>query len=167
MSALSTSGTEGSSSSSKSESKVGFRDVEVRHYERCISDNPSVQDGPPIGIGWKVEEEHKFSVDEFEGSREFVRQPDINCLMLPKTHRQELLLSEGFSKKEMAQSVRSVIKAKNQRRQTVNNLDKIPLEEFMENTKRSMKGVFCLGKSKENKMLLAESQTLHFANAAA
>ncbi|CAJ1954329.1 unnamed protein product [Cylindrotheca closterium] len=165
MSAISTTGTEESCSSLRS--KVGFRDVEVRHYERCISDNPSVQDGPPIGIGWKVEEEQKFSVDEFEGSREFVRQPDVNSLMLPKTHRQELLLSEGFSKKEIAQSVRSVIKAKNQRRQTVNNLDKIPLEEFMENTKRSVKGVFCIGKSKENKMLLSESQTLPIANAAA
>mmetsp|Transcript_32802 Transcript_32802/g.79467 ORF Transcript_32802/g.79467 Transcript_32802/m.79467 type:complete len:166 (-) Transcript_32802:232-729(-) len=165
MSALSTTGTEMSSGSFRSQ--VGFRDVEVRHYERCLSDNPSVQDGPPIGIGWEVHGEQKFSVDEFEGSRELARQPDINLLMLPKTHRQELLMSAGYSQKEIAQSVRGVIKAKNQRRQTVNNLDKIPLEEFMENTKRSMKGVFCFGKSKENKIFMSEAQKLHVTNAAA
>ena len=148
-------------------SRVSFSEVEVRHYERCLSDNPSVQDGAPIGIGWEVEGKQQFSVDEFEGSRELERQPDVNLLMLPKTHRHELLLSAGYSKKEIAQSVRGVIKAKNQRRQTVNNLDKIPLEEFMETTKRSVKGVFCFGKNKENKMIMNESQKIHVANAAA
>jgi len=148
-------------------SRVSFRDVEVRHYERCLSDNPSVQEGAPIGIGWEVQEEEKFSVDEFEDSREFERQPDARLLMLPKNHRHELLLSAGFSQKEIAKSVRSVIKAKNQRRQTVNNLDKIPLEEFMENTKRSMKEAFCFGKSKESKIFLAESNQFNIANAAA
>ncbi|KAL3937621.1 MAG: hypothetical protein SGBAC_007313 [Bacillariaceae sp.] len=166
QSALSNAANEHSSSSSF-KSQVGFRDVEVRHYERCISDNPSVQDGAPIGIGWKVHEEEKFSVDEFEGNRELSRSPDITQLMLPKTHRQELLLSAGFSKKEIAQSVRSVIKVKNQRRQTVNNLDKIPIEEFMENAKSSMKGMLCIGKSKENEMLLSEAQKFPVANAVA
>lgn len=157
----------GRSESNASASSVGFGAVEVRHYERCLSDNPSVQDGAPIGIGWEVQEEEKFSVDEFEGCRESKRQSDVNRLMLPKTHRHELLLSAGFTQKEIAQSVRNVIKVKNQRRQTVNNLDKLPMEEFMEETKRSLKGVFCFGKNKENKMLLDECQKIGLMNAAA
>ena len=149
-------------------SQVRFGSVEVRHYELCLSDNPSVSGGAPIGIGWDVLLAKEISVDEFERVREFVRRTDAKLLMLPKAQRYAMLLSVGYTQKEIARSVKEVVTVKNQRRQTlVNDISKIRLKRFMEETKLSLKGALSIGKNKDVKMTVRDSQELIFVNAAA
>ena len=129
---------------SKKKSSVSFCNVQVRNYERSLEVNPSVTSGPAIGIGWKYipDDDEIFSVEVFEESREYSRCGSINQLALPRDKREDLLRSWGYSQKEIAWSVRTILRSKNQRKQTVQNLNASAMEEFMETFKRKMKYVF-------------------------
>jgi hypothetical protein len=125
----------------ESTSKVNFTGVQVRHYPRAINDNPSVTDGPPIGIDWDYDTVSNYSVDEWENSRMGNRR-SYALMLVSRDERHAMLVDAGFSEKEIAGSIRNVLKVKFKRRQTVNNLKASPMEEFMENTSRKVKSVF-------------------------
>lgn len=146
-----------SSSSSSGSSRVSFSCVQVRQYRRAINDNPSVSDGPPIGIGWDHDSESEYALEEWEDSRIGNRR-SYSELLVPRDQRHVMLVDAGFSEKEIAGSVRNVLKAKYNRRQTVNNLKASPVEEFMEKTSRKVKNVFCFGKSRDSLFALEYSE---------
>lgn len=125
----------GSSRSCKT--SVIFTEVKVRRYDIVIGDNPSVTMGPPLSIGWEFESESSFNIDEFEECRG-VRRSSAEMVM-PRAVREELLLSNGFTKKEIMEVVKEVAKCKNNRQLTVENMKFEPVELKIENCKRSLR----------------------------
>ena len=129
----------------KKKRSVSFCEVKVRNYERILEFNPSVTSGPAVGIGWNYSPEDQiFSLENFEESREFSRCNSVDELALPRDKREDLLRNWGFTQREIAFSVRSILRSKNQRKQTVQNLHAASMEEFMEKATRKMKNVLLL-----------------------
>lgn len=125
----------GSSRSCKT--SVIFTEVQVRRYDIVAGDNPSVTMGPPLSIGWEFESESSFNIDEFEECRG-VRRSSAEMVM-PRAVREELLLANGFTKKEIMEVVKEVARCKNNRQLTVENMKFEPVELKIENCKRSLK----------------------------
>jgi hypothetical protein len=72
---------------------VHFGTITIREYERALADNPSVTDGPPIGLGWEYDPKEIFlSVDAYE---EHKPTPRIKQeFLIPARVREEMLLHE-------------------------------------------------------------------------
>jgi hypothetical protein len=123
---------------------VGFQDVRVRNYDQVLTLNPAVTSGPALGLGWDYsDEEENYTLDEFERSRERSRR-DSRSLILSRHERETLLLTLGYSQKELADAIRKTIRLKNQRKQTIANLNVSPVEEFLEKATRRVKRVLRL-----------------------
>ena len=124
--------------------KVAFDQVQVRYYERIVSDNPSVQSGVAIGIGWKYKRGGRVDVDQWEQSRGPTRSSAE--LVLPRHVREGMLREAGVSQKEIADMVRTTLKVKNQRKQTVNNLSTQGFEEVIEKARGRFTKLLTLGR---------------------
>lgn len=119
--------------------KVSFHVVQVRYYERILDINPSVTAGPPVGIGWRFKKGGQVTVDEWELQRGETRKS--TSLVLPRHVREAMLKESGYTNKDIADVVRLVMKAKNQRRTTVSNLNASGVEEAVERAARRVKGL--------------------------
>lgn len=131
-------------SASKGTKKVAWDQVEVRYYERTLSDNPSVQSGAGIGIGWKYKRGGRMDVDYWEQSRGKQRQSAE--LVLPRHVRERILREVGVTQREMADMVRMNLKVKNQRKQTLTNVGAAGVEEAVENARRRIGRLLSLGR---------------------
>lgn len=131
--------------------KVSFSNVEVRQYERILGDNPAVSCGPPISIGWNYLEERtvRVPIDDYEYYH--CGYHDDCEMILSREERAEMLLDLGFDQKEIARSVRINYKLKRNRRQTVNNLSVMPIEEAVESAKKSVSRLFQGKKRREHR----------------
>jgi hypothetical protein len=130
----------------KKKRSVSFCEVQVRNYDRVLTVNPSVTSGPAVGLGWNydVNEDQHYSIQKFEDSRELTRRCSIKELALPRSYREELVRSLGYTQREIASSTRQIIRLKNQRKQTIQNLHASSMEEFIEKATRKVKRVFSL-----------------------
>ncbi|CAJ1948311.1 unnamed protein product [Cylindrotheca closterium] len=121
--------------------EVKFSSVNVRYYERVVDVNPACSHGVAIGLGWKYNKSKKLSLNEFElqkgGVRYCARQ-----LVLPRNVREAIAREFGYTQKDIAKSTRANLKFRNERKQTIDNLSMMPVEEKMEGAKRKMKKVF-------------------------
>jgi hypothetical protein len=126
------------------EKKVCFDQVVVRYYDRIVSDNPSVQSGPGIGIGWKYKRGVRVDVDQWEQARGPARSSAE--LVLPRHVRERILREAGIPQKEIADMVRATLKVKNQRKQTVNNLPVQGFEETIEKARRRFSKLISLSR---------------------
>mmetsp|Transcript_14837 Transcript_14837/g.34354 ORF Transcript_14837/g.34354 Transcript_14837/m.34354 type:complete len:644 (-) Transcript_14837:1758-3689(-) len=137
--------------------KVSFTVIYVRDYERVVGDNPSCTIGPPVGIGWKYGETRVIDVDSFEAARSY-KKPSSH-LILNREAREAVLLSWGASFHDIVEAVRSNLKIKNQRRQTVTNLGKVErIEEAFESATRKLKSALMLRRSTGNKVKRLQEQ---------
>lgn len=50
--------------------RVSFSYVVVREFPRCLGDNPSVTEGPPLSIGWNPCHEYTKDVEAYEQQRD-------------------------------------------------------------------------------------------------
>jgi hypothetical protein len=124
---------------------VLFDRVEVRHYERVLTDNPSVQNGPAIGIGWRYKRGGSVNVNDWERTRGVPRKA---CnLVLPRNAREKIVKDAGSTPKEVADMIRITLRVKNQRKQTVNNLPSAGAEEKAENARRRISSLLSFGRS--------------------
>jgi len=129
-------------------SSVSFSTIEIRSYERVLGDNPSCSHGPAVSIGWQYEPDPiTVQVDEFEYYRAGDRL-DGTALVLSRCEREEMLEELGYTRSAIADAVRTNVKVKNNRRQTVHNLPVARLEEAAESAKRKLKRVV-LGRKKD------------------
>lgn len=137
----------------KKKRSVSFCEVKVRNYERILEINPSVTSGPAVGIGWNYspDDDEIFSLENFEEVREFARCSSIDQLAIPRDEREHLLRAWGYTQREIACSVRSILRSKNQRKQTIQNLHASSMEEFVEKATRKMKHVLLLPLHKRKK----------------
>lgn len=131
------------SSKFRKKRSVSFCEVQVRNYERILEVNPSVTSGPAVGIGWNysADDDEIVSIEIFEETRETSRRGSTEELALPRETREDLLRSWGYTQREIAWSVRTILRSKNQRKQTIQNLHAASMEEFVEKATRKMKHV--------------------------
>lgn len=115
---LSTTSKSSAASSRKPVSKnLRFSTVSIRHYERILTENPSTIQGPSIGIGWHFQQAPAADLDAYEAHRgEPAPSPQ---LLLSRQVREQMLTDLGFSPADMATAVRNNVKAREQRRRTV------------------------------------------------
>lgn len=137
-------------------SKVSFSTVEVRHYERILGDNPGVSSGPPLSIGWNYYDDRtvRVPVDEYE----YYQNPcqDESDMLLSRYERESILESLGYSEKAVARAIRQNYKLKRNRRQTVNNLPVMGIEEAIETAKKSLCKILPGSKYRSSKTLYKE-----------
>jgi hypothetical protein len=123
---------------------VSFNIVQVRYYERVIDNNPACTSGAPIGIGWRYKKGGKMLVDEWEIQRGEIRKG--NQMVLPRHVRDNLLRELGYAQSDIADATRTALKAKNQRKQTVNSLGVAGAEEAVEKATRGIRSILHFGK---------------------
>ena len=122
-------------------SSVSFSTIEIRNYERVLGDNPSCSHGPAVSIGWQYEPDPiTVQLDEYEYYRTEDRL-DGTALVLSRSEREEILEERGYSRSAIADAVRTNVKIKNNRRQTVHNLPVARFEEVAESVRRKVKRV--------------------------
>ena len=125
----------------KRTSSVSFSTIEIRSYERVLGDNPSCSHGPAVSIGWQYEPDPiTVELDEYEYYRSDDRL-DGTALVLSRSEREDLLRELGYSRSAIADAVRTNVKIKNNRRQTVHNLPVARFEEVAESARRKLKRV--------------------------
>ena len=128
--------------------KVSFSHLEIRTYETILCENPSCSGGPSLGLGWRYDPNHDcITVDEYEAHQAqihglptgeyYVCRPED--LVLHRFEREAILLNTGYSRQDLADSVRSMNKVKNKRRQTVHNLPVAYFEEKVEVVNRILR----------------------------
>lgn len=132
------------SGSTPSTVPVTFDNIEVREYSVVLGDHPSCTSGPPVSIGWSYNEGIVIGVDEYENLRQ--QRRNYMQMAIPRIVREEILMQEfGFSRSQLAVAVRENVKAKNQRRQTINNLGNYSkMEELIETVRRKFKRGLCM-----------------------
>ena len=134
----------------KRTSSVSFSTIEIRSYERVLGDNPSCSHGPAVSIGWQYEPDPiTVQLDEYEYYRSDDRL-DGTALVLSRSEREDLLKELGYSRSAIADAVRTNVKIKNNRRQTVHNLPVARFEEVAESARRKLKRVVLRKGKKES-----------------
>lgn len=133
---------------------VSFGTLEIRTYETILDDNPACSSGPGLAIGWRYKANSvNLPVDQYEHRQAALYgnwKPRPEELLLDRSERESILRRIGYSDQELAQSARSVRRAKNARNQTVDNLQSAWLEERVESLRR----VF-------GRMILRKERTRH------
>ena len=104
------------SSRTDSSGSVRFEKLTFRNYPVVLGDNPSITSGPPISLDWQHGASYELSVEEYERSRPPRR--DKKNMVLPKSVRQEWLLSEGYSRGEMREAEKVALREQKNRLQT-------------------------------------------------
>jgi hypothetical protein len=96
-----------------------------------------------VGIGWRFEEDSPVKVGDI------YRQPRGNRhFILSRNTRERMLAKLGFTQPEIAQAIRRSLKTKNQRKQTVNNLNAQKMEYMVERSRRKVGRLLRFGSKK-------------------
>jgi hypothetical protein len=132
----------------KPASGVDFGTVQVRYYEGLLDVNPAVSSGVTISIGWNYRRGGTISVDDWEVQRSGSRRSRPNDFILPKKHREKVLKDLGYKQKDIATATRIILKAKQNRKLTVQNLPNQHIELAVETAARKVKGLLSLGRKK-------------------
>lgn len=119
----------------RTKKSVSFSTVSIRHYKRIMTVNPATNKGVSIGIGWSYIQRYIETVDRYHEQRAPLRP----CLLLSPTERDELLLGLGYTRPEIATTLRCINGLRNQRRQTVTNLPAEKVEEAVQGVGRRVK----------------------------
>lgn len=104
------------------ERHVVFHNVEIREYERVVSDHPAVTSGPAVGIGWSYEKYPTLQFDDYENNHPPRRKAEQ--LKMPSEARYAVLKEHcGETKKSLQKTTRDIEIAKRQRRNTVTMME--------------------------------------------
>lgn len=107
-----------SNNNNKSTSKsVRFKSVQIREHGLMPTINPSVTSGPALGLAWEYNDLPTYSLQSYEQTRPTRRTRAE--FQMPQSVRVEILRQEGFSRKEIQETVRAINIARKQRRATV------------------------------------------------
>jgi hypothetical protein len=123
---------------SRSASCVSFGSINIRYYERILTDNPSCADGRAIGIGWNIQDVKDYpTVDAWENATQEKRP--AKKLHLGKKARERILAMQGYSSKDIQQMARDIYKIRHQRRATIAALGSQEVEELVEMARHKVK----------------------------
>jgi hypothetical protein len=137
---------------------VSFSTIELRLYERVLSDNPACSTGPSIGIGWSYHDASvTLGIDEYEISREGQGR-SVTELHLSRSTREQLVREWGYTDREIAANIRDRNRVRFGRRQTANNLGAERLEEAIESLRNKVKKALFLHKEQQKLQKQLEKQ---------
>lgn len=113
---------------------------------------------PFFSISWEYSEIAVLAIEEYENSRP-ARRSHFE-MVLPRKVRQDMLRREwDVTQRQIAESVRQNVKVKNQRKATVNNLNKATrMEEAMESLSRKLKRLVTFQKTVSAQVRALEAQ---------
>jgi hypothetical protein len=115
--------------------KVCFDIVHVREFNTIIDYNPSCSQGPALSLGWKRIKDSIYFLDEYD-----VKHRRSNDELILSSETRESILSKlGYTKGDIAASVRKIIKVRNQRRRTSQTVRAQNLEFAMERVGKRFK----------------------------
>lgn len=134
-------------SSTSTKKSISFSTVSIRLYERILVENPATIKGVSIGIGWRYASKPAQDITKYEYASGNTTKQSAQLVIGPDA-REALLLDLGYTKKELATALRSINKARNQRRQTVQNLKAEKVEEAFENAGKKVKSILSFKKNK-------------------
>ena len=123
------------------EKEVDFSSVRVRHYERVVDIKPACSSGVAIGLGWGYNKSNRFSVDDHESQKGGVRY-HARQLILPRDIREDIAREFGYTQKDIIRGTRANRKIRDERKQTIDNLGMIRIEEKVETATRKVKKIF-------------------------
>jgi hypothetical protein len=131
---------------------VSFHTIEIAEHEYELGDNPSVNGGCPIQIGWQPIQKIALGVEEYEGLR---TTPPRNReqMRLPAPVRDHLAKQSGASRAEVEQATQQARKISKSRSRSIKAQPWDKLHYRLEATSRalrkvtSMDGIKILGKS--------------------
>lgn len=107
-------------------------------------------------IGWSHVDSRVVQVNHYEHSRPY-RKAQLE-MVLTRDEREALLGEWGFQASDIISGTRAVVKAKNQRRQTVQNLGKASVEEGIEKATRKLKKLLSLRSATKKESRNIQSQ---------
>lgn len=73
---------------------VAFSTVEIHHHKLILGDHPSVSDGVPLTLDWRVEYTEAIDLDAHEQNRHCRNQP---YLCMESSEREQLARNSGAS----------------------------------------------------------------------
>lgn len=129
--------------STTTKKSLTFSTVSIRHYQRIMTENPATNRGVSIGIGWRYVQQPEVSLDRYEGQHDPLRRTCC-CLVKSQAERDELLLGLGYTRPQLAATLRRITKFRNQRRQTLANLKAEKIEETFQDAGKRVKRLFGL-----------------------
>mmetsp|Transcript_17565 Transcript_17565/g.24764 ORF Transcript_17565/g.24764 Transcript_17565/m.24764 type:complete len:290 (+) Transcript_17565:145-1014(+) len=141
------------SNCSKSEISVSFESVEFREYPIILGDNPAVSTGAPLTIDWDYQQVDKVQIDEYESKRP-ARRSYVQ-MAIPKRHREELLVENGCTRREILKRVKEVNLSRLNRRRTVEMLHQTQVQVRVEKMKRGLKNMLTRNKKREKAWIKA------------
>lgn len=101
---------------------VRFRDVQLREYELCLGDNPSVSRGAPLSLDWDIKTDLKYSLDSFEKSEHCAANLHLmenrSPLKRSSLERLHVLKNLGYSRQEIKNATCEAERIKTQRFKT-------------------------------------------------
>jgi hypothetical protein len=98
---------------------VKFGLISIRNHLICLSDNPSVSIGPPLGISWQAISSCTIGVDEYEKTKPSPR--DRQEMLVPLKVRETMLMAAGHSRLELGTAARQANTVRANRRKSAND----------------------------------------------
>jgi hypothetical protein len=109
---------------------VQFNTIEIRSYDICIGDNPSVSNGTPISLDWNYAMELHDTVERYEQSRSLTKRRNMRQMMMNHNHRRNVLLHYwDATEHELQECERAMNTIRQQRNMTRTLLPLSPLED--------------------------------------
>lgn len=107
--------------STKAQSKpvVKFSTISINNHLICLSDNPSVSIGPPLGISWLADSSFTLNLDEYEKTKPSSR--DRQKMLVPLKVRKTMLIEAGHSRLELGSASRQGNTIRVSRRKSAND----------------------------------------------
>lgn len=98
----------------KPERNVTWGSLDIHSHVVTLGDNPSVSTGPPLTVAWKACKSHTITIDDYEAG--VSERRSRRELAVPRQLREEWLRDVGFSRMEMRQVNKEIIKIKSNRK---------------------------------------------------
>merc|ERR1711907_760364 len=128
---------------------VSFSNVQVREYDLCLGDNPSVTQGAPVSLDWSYKTEASYQLDEYEFEMSTFSSSSLIINDRSPSERFHLLRQLGYSRDEIALASLTAKRIRDEREQTVRQVerketiryivDKLPFAKFCRNCRRQRK----------------------------
>jgi len=136
----------GSNHSAGRRKRVGFDRLTIAEYGVTLGDNPSTSEGPPVQLGWEVQQRYECTVHEYEAQSAGGRR-SIEQLKMPAVVRSRLLKHQ-HSDAEIEEAAAQSRRASSQRAMTIAMQELEGFEEFWQSACRKFRRWRKSGKQK-------------------
>ena len=109
---------------------VQFGTIEIRSYDVCVGDNPSVSYGTPISLDWDYMVELKDTLEKYESIRSLTKRRNMRQMMMNYNYRRNILLLHwNATEEQLLQAEKEMNIIRSQRNLTRTLLPLSPLED--------------------------------------